>query len=47
MPTKNDGEPYNRINASELMNLIINDNPNIIDVRAEHEFDSGHIKPSN
>ena len=47
MPTKNDGEPYNRINASELMNLIINDNPKIIDVREEHEFDSGHIKSSN
>ena len=47
MPIKNDGEPYNRINASELMNLIISDNPKIIDVREEHEFESGHIKSSN
>ena len=47
MPIKHDGEPYNRINAAELMNLIINDNPKIIDVREEHEFDSGHIKSSN
>ena len=47
MSVKNDGEPYNRINASELMNLIISDNPKIIDVREEHEFVSGHIKSSN
>ncbi len=47
MPTKNDGEPYNRITPLELNDLIISGNPKIIDVREEHEFDSGHIKSSN
>lgn len=47
MPTKNDGEPYNRITALELNNLIISGGPKIIDVREEHEYDSGHIKSSN
>ena len=43
MPTKNDGEPYNRITALELNDLIISSGPKIIDVREEHELSLIHI----
>ena len=46
MPKKYQGEPYNRITAQELYDLIKSDQIRIIDVRELSEYNSGHIKES-
>lgn len=42
MPTKNEREPFTRLNVQEAKDMLAN-GAAVIDVREPHEYDGGHV----
>ena len=42
MPTKNEREPFSRLNVQEAKDMLAN-GAAVIDVREPHEYDGGHV----
>jgi rhodanese-related sulfurtransferase len=43
VPTKDEREPFYRVNVAEAKDLIKDDGVVVIDVREPHEFSGGHL----
>jgi len=42
MPTKNEREPFTRLNVQEAKDMLVN-GAAVIDVREPHEYNGGHV----
>jgi rhodanese-related sulfurtransferase len=43
MPTKDEREPFYRVNVAEAKELLQDDGVVVIDVREPHEYSAGHV----
>jgi rhodanese-related sulfurtransferase len=43
MPTKDEREPFYRVNVAEAKELLQDDGVVVIDVREPHEYNAGHV----
>ena len=44
MPTREEGEPYFRVDSKEAFEMLKDENTICIDVRGEDEYSTGHVK---